>query len=196
MKLDLTKIIESFNNLTDQARYGILGGAALLIIVLDVFFLVLPQIGSIADTNDQIKKMSDDTQQVLSDKQRISLIKKNLQASRDQLKALSAKVRRIQEVPVILSTISGIAKEHGVKIDQLVPEYNHLEVLNPSPEGKYFALPVLIKARCGYHNFGHFLNKVENGDLSYVMKDFIIQNDDKSPNIHLFSLTIKIILVE
>ena len=61
-------------------------GVVFLIILLDVFFLVLPQIGGIADINDQIKKMSDDTQQVLTDKQRINQLKKNLQDARVQLK--------------------------------------------------------------------------------------------------------------
>ena len=44
--------------------------------------------------------------------------------------------------------------------------------------------------------FGHFLNKLENEDLYFIMKDFIIQNDEKNTNTHLFSLTIKIILVD
>ena len=79
MKPDLNKILEYFNNLNDQTRYAILGGVVFLIILLDVFLLVLPQMGSIADINDQIKKMSEDTQQVLTDKQRINQLKKNLQ---------------------------------------------------------------------------------------------------------------------
>jgi Tfp pilus assembly protein PilO len=194
MKLDLKTIIEYFNNLNDQARYGLFGGVVFVIILLDVFLLVLPQLGSIADINDQIKKLSEDTQQVLVDRQRSNLFKKNLQEARNKLSALNIKVRPIQEVPAVLSTISSVAKEYGVKIDQLIPEYNQLEDLNATQDGKYYALPVLIKARCGYHQFGRFLNKVENGDLFLIMKDFIIQSDEKTPNIHLFSLTIKIIL--
>jgi Tfp pilus assembly protein PilO len=170
------------------------GGVVFVIILLDVFLLVLPQLGSIADINDQIKKLSEDTQQVLVDRQRSNLFKKNLQEARNKLSALNIKVRPIQEVPAVLSTISSVAKEYGVKIDQLIPEYNQLEDLNATQDGKYYALPVLIKARCGYHQFGRFLNKVENGDLFLIMKDFIIQSDEKTPNIHLFSLTIKIIL--
>ncbi len=41
--------------------------------------------GSIADINDQIKKLSEDTQQVLTDRQRIKQLKKNLQDTRAQL---------------------------------------------------------------------------------------------------------------
>ena len=196
MKIDLSKILGYFNNLNDQARYAILGGAVVLIILLDVFLLVLPQISGIADVNDQIKKLSADAQQVLTDRQRINQLKKNLREARVRLSSLSMKVRSIQEVPAILSTISSIANEYGVKIDQLVPEKNQQEALTADADGKYYALPILIKARCGYHMFGRFLNKLENENMYFILKDFIIQNDEKDTNMHLFSLTINIILVD
>ena len=195
MKIDLSKILGYFNNLNDQARYAILGGVVFLIILLDVFLLVLPQINGIGHVNDQIKKISEDTQQVLTDRQRINQLRKNLQEARVQLNSLSLRVRPIQEVPAILSTISSIAKEYGVIIDQLVPEKSQQEDLTVAADGKYYALPILIKAHCGYHMFGHFLNKLENGDMYFILKDFIIQNDEKDTNTHLFSLTIKLILV-
>jgi len=196
MKFDLTKILDHFNKLNDQTRYAILAGVVVLIILLDVFLLVLPQIGAIADQNDQIKKLSDDTQQVLTDRQRINQLKKNLQDARLQLSSLSKKVRPIQEVPAILSTISSIANEYGVKIDQLVPEKNLQETLTAAADGKYYALPIVINARCEYHMFGHFLNKLENEDMYFILKDFIIQNDEKATSTHSFSLTIDIILVD
>jgi Tfp pilus assembly protein PilO len=196
MKLDLNKIVGQFNSLNDQARYAILGGCVLLIILLDVFLLVMPQIGGISDVNDQIKKMSDDTQEVLTDRMRIRQLRKNLQATRDQYNALNSKVRPIQEVPVILSTISSVANEFGVKIDQLAPDKSREQTLKAASADRYYALPVLIKARCGYHMFGHFLNKLENGDMYFIMSDFIIQNDGQNTDSHLFSLTINIILVD
>jgi len=196
MKPDLNKILEQFNNLNDQTRYAALGGVVFFILLLDIFLLVLPQMGAISDINAQVKQLSDDTQQVLTDKQRIKQLKKNLEDSRAQLDALTQKVRPIQEVPAILSTISGIANEYGVKIDQMDPEKNQQEALKAASADKYYALPVLIKAHCGYHMFGHFLNKLENENMYFIMKDFIIQNDGPNSNTHLFSLTIKIILVD
>ncbi len=192
----MKNIFKSFNSLSDQVRYAILGGVVFLIIAVDVFFLVLPQISGIDGVNDQIKKMSGDTQQVLTDRQRTNQLKKNLLDQNVQLGSLSRKVRPIQEVPAILSAISGIANEYGVKIDQLVPEKNLQETLMTTAEGKYYALPIVIKARCGYHMFGRFLSKLENQDMYFIMKDFIIQNDAQEPNTRLFSLTIKIILVD
>jgi Tfp pilus assembly protein PilO len=196
MKFDITKILDSFNNLNDQMRYGIFGGVVFLILLLDVFFLVGLQMASISDINSQVQKLSDDTQQVLTDRGRISVLRKNLAASRTQFNALSAKIRPIQEVPAILSTISSIANDFGVKIDQLVPEKGQQESLTAAADGKYYALPIVIKAHCGYHMFGHFLNKLENEDMYFILKDFMIQNDGANPNIHSFSLTIKMILVD
>jgi Tfp pilus assembly protein PilO len=196
MKEYLAKIFKLFNQLNDQARYSILGAVVLLIILMDVFILVLPQIGGIADIKGRLRKITADTQQVLTDRQRINQLRKNLQETRDQLSSLSTRVRPIQEVPAILSTISSAANQYGVKIDQLVPEKNQQESLKTTPEGKYYALPVVIKAHCGYHMFGRFLGKLENEDLFFIMRDFIIQDFEKDPNIHLFSLTIKIILVD
>ena len=196
MKPNLNKILEQFNSLNEQTRYAALGGAVFLIILLDVFLLVMPQLGSISDNNDQVKQLTDETQQVLTDRQRIRQLKKNLDDSRAQLDALTQKVRPVQEVPAILGTISSIANDYGVKIDQLEPEKNHQETLKAASADKYYALPVLIKAHCGYHMFGHFLNKLENENMFFIMQDFIIQNDGTNTNTHSFSLTINIILVE
>jgi len=196
MNPELKKIIDNFNNLNDQTRYAVLGGVVLLVILLDVFFLTLPQIGSIADINDQVTKITTDTQQVLTDRARINILKKDLQDKRDLLKSLAGRVRSPQEVPAILSAISSIANEYGVKIDQLTPEKSLQEALTTDGNDKYFALPVVIKASCGYHQFGHFLNRLENEDMFFIMKDFVIQNDDKGSSAHNYSLTIDIILGE
>lgn len=196
MNPSISKILERFNNLNQQTRYAVFGGAVALVILLDAVFLISAQIGAINSLHDQMKKMSEDTQEVLTDRQRVNQLRKNLQMTRLELSSLTARVRPIQEVPAILSTISSIANDNGVKIDQLVPEKAQQETLTKSADNKYYALPIVIKAHCGYHMFGRFLNKLENENLYFIMKDFIIQNDTKDPQTHLFALTIKIILVD
>ncbi len=192
----MKQIIDQFNKLNDQARYAIVVVVIFLFILVDVLLLVLPQMSGISNVNDQIKKISDDTQDILANRGRIDFLKRNLQNSRLQLDSLSNKVRALQEVPAILSTISSIANEYGVKIDQLVPKKGSQTVVISTPEAKYYALPVEIKARCGYHKFGYFLNQLENSNLYFVMKDFIIQNDANDAHARLYSLTINLILVD
>jgi len=196
MNPELKKILDSFNKLNDQTRYAVLGGVVLLVILLDVFFLAVPQIGSITDVNGQISKIGTDTEQVKTDMARIKVLKKDLQDKRDQLKILSGRVRLTQEVPAVLSAISSIANEYGVKIDQLTPQKNHQEALTTDGDDKYYSLPIVIKASSGYHNFGHFLNRLENEDMFFITKDFVIQNDSKAANARQYSMTIDIILVD
>jgi len=196
MKPDLSNIIESFNKLNDQARYGILAGVAVFVILLDVFLGIMPQMGAISQIDDQINQTTVQIQQEMDDRLKVNLIKKNLEKTRVQLSQLSIKVRPAQEVPSILETISNVANDNGVKIDQLAPDKAHQESLDSSSENKYYALPVVIKARCGYHMFGRFLNKLEDENIYFIVKDFIVQNDGKDPRMHLFTLTIKIILVD
>ena len=197
MKFDASKIIEYYNNLNDQARYCLLVVAVFLVVLLDVIFLVLPQMADIAKVHDQIKQMSENTQEVLADRGQTNQLKGHLEVLRSQYNALNLKVRTIQEIPTILSTISSIANKYGVNIDKLVPKKEQQEVLKePALDGKYYALPIVMKAHGGYHMFGHFLNKLENENLYFIVKDFIIQNDDKDPKSRLFSMTINIILVD
>jgi Tfp pilus assembly protein PilO len=196
MKIDLNKILEIFNGLNEHVRYSIFGFFVLLVVLSDVFFLVLPQCGSIVDVNNQIKQLSQDTAQVLNDKQRIDQLKNNLEQTRLTLDAMNAKVRPLQEVPAILDAISRIANKYDVKIDQLIPQKQVQESLTQSEDGHYYALPIAIQARCGYHMFGRFLNKLENSDLYFSLKDLIIQDDEKDLQMHSFTLTIKIILVD
>jgi Tfp pilus assembly protein PilO len=192
----MKKIIESFNKLNEQTRYGLLIFAVVVIILLDVLLLALPQMAAIGQANDKAKDLAANIQQVLTDSGRMALLKKNLETTRVQFNALSNKVRTTQEVPVILDTISSVANEYGVKIEELVPETDRLTALTRTPQSQYYALPVSIKARGAYHNFGRFINKLENSDLFFIMKDFIIQNDAADPHTHLYSLTINLVLAD
>ncbi len=196
MKIELNKTLDQFNRLNQQARYGIFGGLVFLVVLLDLFFLVGTQTSGISDMGDQIKKLAEDTQEVLTDRPRVGQLRKSLEATRQQMEVISAKVRPVQEVPSILSTISSIANMYGVKIDQMVPDKAMQESLTASRGDKYYVLPIVIRARCGYHMFGRFLNKLESENMFFLVNDFIIQNEGKDTTTHLFSMTIKLVLVD
>jgi len=196
MKIDFSKILETFNGLNDQLRYSIFGTTVLLVVLLDVFLVVLPQCGGINSVNDQVQKLSADTTQVITDKQRVNQLRKNLKQAHLNLAEIVGKVRSLQEVPAILETISSIANDYDVKIDRLTPQKQGQESLKVTEDGHYYALPIVIQARCGYHMFGRFLNKLEDENLWFVIKEMNIQSDEKTPNLHSFSLTIKIILID
>ena len=196
MKFDIKIIVDSFNKLNDQTRYSIFAGVVILILALDLSLLVMPQTVGIGNVFDKINTLSSDTQEVITDKQRISQLRKNDQDLRLQLKALNNRVRNIQDVPIILGMISSIANDNNVKIDQLLPEKPVQIAIKGIKNSQYYAVPIMIKARCGYHMFGRFMNKLENDDFYFIVNDMIIQNGDKDTNVHLFSMTINLILMD
>jgi Tfp pilus assembly protein PilO len=190
----MKKILDAFNGFNERARYGVLAGVAVLVLSIDGFFLVLPQIGSITDIKTQIDQLAQDTEQVSDAEGQIGRLKKGLQQQRAQLEDLNARIRPLQEVPAILSVVSGIADQFGVKIDQLLPEKDRQTSIGSASEGRFYSLPIAVKARGGYHKFGRFLNKLENQEIFFTLDDFIVQNDGKDPNVQSFSMTIRLIL--
>jgi len=196
MKISIQDIMHSINRADIKVRYGILGGILLAAFALDYFLLMGPQIRSLKRLGEAAKTASADVQRVSNDLQRIQQIKDGLNSSRAELEAMSLKVRSLQEVPVILEEISRTANQFNVKIDQIKPLPESQEVLINTPEEKYYALPIVIQARSGYHMFGHFLNTLESGHLFFTLRDWHMQAGPEAAKGLLVQATLKVILTD
>ena len=196
MKFDFTQALEWFNNLDIKARYALLARVLSVFALMDVLFIMGPQALAHAKIEEEAKALSQDIGRVSADKQRILQLKKNLDQSRTKLEAMNLKIRPLQDVPAILEQISGIANEFNVRIDQLMPQKQEQETLITSDDGNYYALPIVIQVRCGYHMFGRFLNKLENQNLYFTVKDLMMTSNENDSKNHLFAATLKVILVD
>ena len=196
MKISIQDIMHSINRADIKVRYGILGGILLAAFALDYFLLMGPQIRSLKRLGEAAKTASADVQRVSNDLQRIQQIKDGLNSSRAELEAMSLKVRSLQEVPVILEEISRTANQFNVKIEQVKPLPESQEILISAPEGKYYALPIVIQAVCGYHMFGHFLNTLESGHLFFTLRDWHMEAGEQAGKGLLVQATLKVILTE
>ncbi len=195
-KLTPEMIIEKFNSLDEKLRYAAFGFLLLIVFLLDFALIMNFQLRFIQNSNAEIKTLSADIGRVVADKQRIAQMRKGLESSRAQLQAMNIKVRSVQEVPAILEDISRLANEVGLKIYQLTPQRDTQETLITSPEGNYYALPIMIQARGGYHIFGRFLNRLENANLFFSVRDLRIEAQEKDHNNQLISIAIKVILID
>ncbi|MBI3314965.1 MAG: type 4a pilus biogenesis protein PilO [Candidatus Omnitrophica bacterium] len=196
MKISVQDIMRSINRADIKVRYGIFAGILLAAFALDYFLLMGPQIRSLKGLAEAAKTASADIQRVSHDLQRIQQIKDGLNSSRAELEAMSLKIRSPQEVPLILEEISRTANQFNVKIDQLKPMPESQETLISTPEGKYYALPIVIKAVCGYHMFGHFLNTLESGHLFFILRDWHMEAGPQDVKGLLVQATLKVILTE
>ena len=198
MKPDISiqSIMRMVNAADIKVRYGIFAGALLAVCAVDYFLILSFQLRSLAGSQEEIKTTSADVDRVSNDLQRIEQIKQGLVNSRSQLDAASQKVRGMQEVPLILEEISRTASASGVTIDQVKPLPESQEVLISAPEGKYYALPIVIQARCGYHMFGRFLNTLESGNLFFSVRDLRMEAGQDPAKGLVVAATLKVILTE
>jgi Tfp pilus assembly protein PilO len=192
-KVDLSGVIAQFNNLDVKVRLTIFGACVAAIVALDYFLLIRLQLKWLADIQTATQTVIADTGRVKADLQRVGQIKENVESTRKEMDMIKAKVRPMEQVPVILEEISKVANEFHVDIQQLEPLKNEKEPLLPEEKAKpaakgakapaktavseYYTLPIVITARSGYHMFGQFLNKLESSNLLFMVRDLHIQGD-------------------
>ncbi len=196
MKFDIGPHLEKLNGLDIKARYGIFAGILIVLVLADYFLIINMQRSGINSLEADTKTLVADIERVQADKQRIHQIRENLEKARKELDAMNLKLRPRSEVPMILEDISRIANDVGLKIDQLMPLKESQETLINSPEGNYYALPIVIQGHCGYHIFGRFLNQLERANLYFTIRDARIESNPKSQDSHIVQATIKVILVD
>jgi Tfp pilus assembly protein PilO len=90
---------------------------------------------------------------------------------------MNSKIRTREEIPLIIDTVSRLAKMHGIRVEEILPNASVSEPILKDNEGQYFSVPLLIKARAGYHNFGKFINQIEREENFFTLGDFSIETN-------------------
>ena len=83
-----------------------------------------------------------------------------------------------QDMSSILKGLSDTAKDTSVKIIAIKP-YPAVENPSSPTSAGYKKAPISVKASCGYHQLGKFLNRLENADTLIRVSDIKIVNDSK-----------------
>jgi Tfp pilus assembly protein PilO len=90
--------------------------------------------------------------------------KAQIEGMRERLSNQKKKLSTKQEISSLLKRLSEIAKDSGVKILSIKPHPAVAGQQQDMASGTYQKYPISIKAVCGYHQLGIFLNKLENAD--------------------------------
>ncbi|MFX0211381.1 MAG: type 4a pilus biogenesis protein PilO, partial [Candidatus Hodarchaeota archaeon] len=93
-----------------------------------------------------------------------------------------------KEIPAVLEYVSAAAKELNVRITEIRP------IGQDKDKGKaptiYYKAPILLKAECGYHQLGRFLNKLESADRFMKIDDIKIETNSRTSDIHNVELIV------
>ncbi|MCK5015391.1 MAG: type 4a pilus biogenesis protein PilO, partial [Candidatus Omnitrophica bacterium] len=168
------KISSVFSKVDGKNRYFVFVGILFAVFLLDYFLLMRPQLSALKKISPEIKSVSDNIKKAKEDIKKLKIYRADLQKVSEKFAAANLKVKSRNEVSFILEYIAYVASEAGVKIDQIMPDTLSQELLTENDQRKYYDLPIYMEARSSYHNFGHFLNKIEQNDISLRIGTFSI----------------------
>ena len=117
---------------------------------------------------------------------------KEMDVAAANLEKMKEKLKMLEEVAAKLP--SSIAPEEFFKaFEQILSttriSYSELKPLPVLPRTIYTEIPYQLSGNGRYHDFGQFLNLVEeNPNRLMRIKTFVIENDDSRPSIHPLNL--------
>lgn len=192
----LKKLQEKIAGLDDKQRYWIFAGILVFIFLLDYLILMRPQLNTLSKINPEIKLLKDDLKKAKDDIQKIDYYKGEVEKLKGSVSEANIKVKPKEAVPLVLEHISRIADQNGVVINQIMPEPEGQEVAIQNPERIYYRLPISVEARGGYHQFGRFINALENGEVYIEVKTFSISSAGVETRQHKINLKLDAVIYE
>lgn len=190
------KVQDLINKIDEKNRYYVLIGILFFIFLLDYFLLMRPQLVTLTKINPEIKMLLQDIQKTQEDSQKLGSYQSEIKRLESALAETNSKVRSKNEVPVVLEQISRMANQSQIKIDQITPAHEDQSVLLEDNKRIYYALPILLEARSGYHDSGRFLNLLEQSNLFLNVTSFSIAAGKEDLRDHALKMNLQAIVFE
>ena len=149
----MNELIDRILLLTKAQKVGLLAGLILMIVGLDWTFFYSPQSNRIFDLEEQIKNARIERTRKKNLTRDSAKLKKQLDGLNIMLKKAVAQLPDRKEIPELLSSISGRAREAGLEILIFRPQAENLRDF-------YAEIPVDIVVRGGFHNVVTFFDEV------------------------------------
>lgn len=127
---------------------------------------------------------------------RIGQYQQEVAKLKTKIEKYSKRVKSREDIPSALESLSRLASENGVKIEQMMPDEAHNEIVFKNAEGNFIAIPVVIGAKSGYHDFGRLINKLEDAGLFVGLRDFGIVTNASDSNQHQVKLVLNLVIFE
>jgi len=149
----VNELINRILLLTKAQKVGLLAGLILIIVGLDWTFFYSPLSNRIFDLEEQIKNARIDQTRKRNLTRDSAKLKKQLDELNIMLRKAVAQLPDRKEIPELLSSISGKAREAGLEILIFRPQAENLRDF-------YAEIPVDIVVRGGFHNVVTFFDEV------------------------------------
>jgi len=192
-KDDFNKYLAAFMDMDEKKIYGVFAVILLLFFLLDYFVIMHPQLNALSTINAEIEVERQGIDKINKNIKNLAEYQKKVTGLQSDLKEMNSLVKSIDEIPLILEQISNIADKNGIKLDQINPNSQEKALILENNNISYFAFPILIEGRAKYHDFGKFLNGLENSNVCLKIVYLSISSVERS-SYHTVALTIDAIV--
>ena len=152
--IDLSKI---------KSEYLLAICAILIVAILFLSYnnIFKPLLGKIKQASEQIEQTERDIQRAKLSPGSLKSLGADIEKLKPQIDYYQRKLTSKVDVPQILKELNQIAEPLKIKIVSVNPLVKE-EIPLPSGEEFIFQVPIRISLKCGYHQLGIFINKIEN----------------------------------
>lgn len=177
-RLDLKEILSN--------RSKIIAFSAPLLIIIYLIFLIRPKIQEFFTTLPQVSQLKSKVINVERSWANIDSFKEKILHSKEKLGYYEKRLPGEKELPALLQFLSDSAKELDVRIIEIEPGEPDKTAQSPI----YYQVPISLRAECGYHQLGRFLNRLESADRFMKISDIKIKANPDRVDSHFVQLDI------
>lgn len=154
----------------------------IVLFALYIYFIFLPKVTSDINVIGKTISMRHDLKDAIFLIAQRDSLKKKVAEYNEKIELYEKKLPAQQEIPNLLENLSKMARNANITIIGITPVT--LKLQKEKKVTVYQETPILITAKSGYHELGHFLNNLENGDRFMKVVDMGIKANAMSSKKH------------
>jgi type IV pilus assembly protein PilO len=175
--------VEDFFKDEEMRLYAVIGATAVFALLF-IVFLMMPGFTELSNNAREVGTLNRKINIVNKKINNLDEMKGRLSSLRQEEIIVSSQLPAEKEVPTLLREFANIAKTSGVQILSITP-YAFTNVAASGKVKQYYrAMPILITAKCGYHELGEFVSDIEEMERLVTIEDIEINNDSSDPRRH------------
>jgi Tfp pilus assembly protein PilO len=192
----MNPILEKIKEWDVKYLYMLVAGIIAAAALLDFSTVMRLQLGLIASLDKNIKHLDASITELSNNDQRLAQFKAQLDLARKACKSFESMVYHKGDVPKVLKSISSIANDCGITLEQLMPKALSAKPLVENKDGKYYTMTIAIGLRGGYHRLGQFVNRMEQNRLFWQVDELNITADPRDPSREYVKMNLKVLILE
>ncbi len=191
-KIQLDKLKELRLGKTKKETLAFIIIGVILFIFLYFQIFLKSALSELFVLNPEIRKLTIDIKSTKEDLRHEGTLKKRLKDMEGRVDIYEKKLPIEHEIPMLLESLSRMAKDSYVKILGITPVSASIRgKQKQTKESKvYREIPIMIRAKSGYHELVAFINRLENADRFMELSDIKIKSNKSDFRRHDIELTV------